>query len=105
MAEWLRLRALEENELNIRRICRVRIPLPKKFIGWADGTEVTSRRYYGWHRLHFSNSIKHTQSAQRKQSDKKPMTHGHLTGTVGKGTGQGDTNTGNMRVSLMGTRD
>ena len=41
-----------------------------------------------------SNSTEHTQSAQRKQSDKKPMTHRHLTGTVGKGTGQGDTNTG-----------
>ena len=46
MAEWLRLRALEENGLNIRRICRAQIPLPKKSIGWADGTEVTSRRYY-----------------------------------------------------------
>ena len=22
----------------------------KKSIGWADGTEVTFRRYYGWHR-------------------------------------------------------
>jgi hypothetical protein len=41
-----------------------------------------------------SNSTEHTQSAQRKQSDKKPRTHRHLTGTVGKGTGQGDTNTG-----------
>ena len=40
MAEWLRLRALEENGLSIRRICRVRIPLPKKSIGWADGTEL-----------------------------------------------------------------
>ena len=39
--------------LNIRRICGVRILLPKKSIGWADGTEVTSRRYYGWHRPHF----------------------------------------------------
>ena len=37
MAEWLRLRALEENGLNIRRICRVRIPLPKKSIDWAVG--------------------------------------------------------------------
>ena len=55
MAEWLRLRALEENGLNIRRICRVRIPLPKKSIGWADGTEVTSRRYYGWHRPRFKS--------------------------------------------------
>ena len=53
MAEWLRLRTLEENGLNIRLICCVRIPLPKKSIGWADGTEVTSRRYYGWHRPHF----------------------------------------------------
>ena len=95
MAEWLRLRAFEENGLNIRRICGGSNPVPsKKCIGWADGTEVTTRRYYGWHRLHFSNSIKHTQSAQRKQSDKKPMTHRHLTGTVGKGTGQGDMNTG-----------
>ena len=25
----------------------------KQSIGWADGTEVTSRRYYGWHRPHF----------------------------------------------------
>ena len=50
MAEWLRLRYLEENGLNIHRICRARIPLPKKSMGWADGTEVTSRRYYGWHR-------------------------------------------------------
>ena len=25
----------------------------KKSIGWADGTEVTSRRYYGWQRPHF----------------------------------------------------
>ena len=33
MAEWLRLRALEKNGLNIRRICRVRIPLPKKSTG------------------------------------------------------------------------
>ena len=56
MAEWARLRALEENGLNIRRICRVRIPLPKKSIDWADGTEVTSRRYYGWHRPHFFGS-------------------------------------------------
>ena len=53
MAEWLRLRALEKNGLNIRRICRVRIPLQKKSIGWADGAEVTSRRYYGWHRPNF----------------------------------------------------
>ena len=28
-------------------------PAAKKSIGWADGTEVTSRRYYGWHRPHF----------------------------------------------------
>ena len=34
----------------------VRILLPKKSIGWADGTEVTSRRYYGWHRPHFLGS-------------------------------------------------
>ena len=27
--------------------------LPKKSIGWADGDEVTSRRYYGWHRPNF----------------------------------------------------
>ena len=37
MAEWLRLLALEENGLNIRRICGVRNLLPKKSIGWADG--------------------------------------------------------------------
>ena len=53
MAEWLRLRAFEVNGLNIHRIFRARIPLPKKSIGWADGTEVTSRRYYGWHRPHY----------------------------------------------------
>ena len=53
MAEWLRLRALEENGLSILRICWVRIPLPKKFIGRAVGDEVTSRRYYGWHRPNF----------------------------------------------------
>ena len=40
MAEWLRLRALEKNGLNIRRICRVQIPLPKKSIGLVDGTEL-----------------------------------------------------------------
>ena len=44
MAKWLRLRALKENELNIRRICRARIPLPKKFIGWADGRMVLKIR-------------------------------------------------------------
>ena len=43
MAEWLRLRAFEENGLNIHRICGVQILLPKKFIGWVDGTEVTFR--------------------------------------------------------------
>ena len=32
---------MEENGLNIRRICRIRIPLPKKSIGWAVGDEKT----------------------------------------------------------------
>ena len=32
---------MEENGLNIRRIFRVRIPLPKKSIGWAVGDEKT----------------------------------------------------------------
>ena len=35
----------------------VRILLPKKYIGWADGTEVTSRRYYGWHRPDFGSRM------------------------------------------------
>ena len=51
---WLRLRAFEENGLNI---CagyeEVRVLLPKKSTGWADGAEVTSRRYYGRRKPNF----------------------------------------------------
>ena len=47
MAEWLRLRAFEENGLNIRRIRGGSNPAAKKFIGWAVGAEVTSCRHYG----------------------------------------------------------
>ena len=47
MAEWLRLRIFKENGLNIRRIWGGSNPAAKKSIGWADGAEVTSRRYYG----------------------------------------------------------
>ena len=50
MAEWLRLRAFEENGLNIRWIQEGLSPAAKKTIGWAVGVKVTSRRYYGWHR-------------------------------------------------------
>ena len=39
MAEWLRLRAFEENGLNIRRICGGSNPAAKQSIGWADGDE------------------------------------------------------------------
>ena len=45
MAEWLRLRAFEENGLNIRRLCGGSNPAAKKSIGRADGAEVTSRPY------------------------------------------------------------
>ena len=39
MADWLRLRAVEKNGLNIRRICGGSNPAAKKSIGWADGNE------------------------------------------------------------------
>ena len=39
--------------IKLRGIEPGRILTHKKSIGWADGTEVTSRRYYGWHRPHY----------------------------------------------------
>ena len=55
MAEWLRPRVyIAENRLNIRRISVGSKYCPsRKFIGWAVGANVTSRRYYGWHRPNF----------------------------------------------------
>ena len=53
MAEWLRLRAFEENGLNIRRLCGGSNPAAKKSIGRADGAKVTSRRYYGRRKPNF----------------------------------------------------
>ena len=40
------------------------------------------------------NSFEPTKTDQGEQRYKKPTTHRRLTGTVGKGTGQGVTNTG-----------
>ena len=53
MAEWLRPGLWEVLTIKLREIEPGRILTNKKSIGWADGTEVTSRRYYGWHRPHF----------------------------------------------------
>ena len=53
MAEWLRPGLWEVLTIKLRGIEPGRILAHKKSIGWADGTEVTSRRYYGWHRPHF----------------------------------------------------
>ena len=51
MAEWLRPRVfIAENGLNIRWISVESILHSRKSIGWAVGANVTSRRYYGWHR-------------------------------------------------------
>jgi hypothetical protein len=49
MVEWLRPRVfIAENALNIRRISvESKSCSSKKFIGWADGVNITSRRYYG----------------------------------------------------------
>ena len=53
MAEWLRLGLWEVLTIKLRGIEPGQMLTHKKSIGWADGTEVTSRRYYGWHRPHF----------------------------------------------------
>ena len=53
MTEWLRLGLWEVLTIKLRGIEPGPILAHKKSIGWADGTEVTSRRYYGWHRPHF----------------------------------------------------
>ena len=51
MAEWLRPGLWEVLTIKLRGIEPGRILThKKKSIGWADGDEVTSRRYYGWHR-------------------------------------------------------
>ena len=50
MAEWLRPGLWEVLTIKLRGIKPGQILTTKKSIGWADGTEVTSRRYYGWHR-------------------------------------------------------
>ena len=52
MAEWLRPGLWEVLMIKLRGIKPGQILTHKKSIGWADGTEVTSRRYYGWHRPH-----------------------------------------------------
>ena len=58
MAEWLRPQtSIAENGLNIRWISVGSISCPsKKYICWANGVKITSRRYYGWHRLKFEKS-------------------------------------------------
>ena len=53
MAEWLRPGLWEVLTIKLRGIEPGQILAHKKSIGWADGTEVTSRRYYGWHRPYF----------------------------------------------------
>ena len=53
MAEWLRPGLWEVLTIKLHGIEPGRILAHKKSIGWADGTEVTPRRYYGWHRPHF----------------------------------------------------
>ena len=53
MAEWLRPGLWEVLTIELRGIKPGQILTNKKSLGWADGTEVTSRRYYGWHRPHF----------------------------------------------------
>ena len=53
MAEWLRPGLWEVRTIKLRGIEPGQILSNKKSIGWADGTEVTSRHYYGWHRPHF----------------------------------------------------
>ena len=52
MAEWLRPGLWEVLTIKLRGIEPGQILTHKKTIGWADGTEVTSRRYYSWHRPH-----------------------------------------------------
>ena len=53
MAEWLRPGLWEVLTIKLRGIEPGQILAHKKSIGWADGDEVTSRRYYGWPRPHF----------------------------------------------------
>ena len=53
MAERLRPGFWKVLTIKLRGIEPGPILITKKSIGWADGTEVTSRRYYGWHRPHF----------------------------------------------------
>ena len=50
------------------------------------------------------NSLEPTKTDQGKQHFKKSTTHRRLTGTVGKGTGQGSRILGKIRMSLMGNR-
>ena len=53
MAKWLRPGLWEVLTIKLRGIEPGPILAHKKSIGWADGDEVTSRCYYGWHRPHF----------------------------------------------------
>ena len=53
MAEWLRPGLWGLLTIKLRGIEPGQILTHKKSIGWAVGTEITSRSYYGWHRPHF----------------------------------------------------
>ena len=53
MAEWLWPGLWKVLTIKLRGIEPGQILAHKKSIGWADGDEVTSRRYYGWHKPHF----------------------------------------------------
>ena len=51
MAEWLRPGLWEILTIKLRGLKPGQILIIKKSIGWAVGVKITSRRYYGWHRL------------------------------------------------------
>ena len=48
MAEWLRPGLWEVLTIKLHGIEPGQILTHKKYIGWADDTEDTSRHYYGW---------------------------------------------------------
>ena len=53
MAEWLRPGLWEVLTIKLRGIEPDQILAHKRSIGWADGDENTSRRYYGWRKPNF----------------------------------------------------
>ena len=53
MAEWLRPGLWEVLTIKLRGIEPGQVLITKKFIGWADGVKITSRRYYGRRKPNF----------------------------------------------------